>query len=460
MKTKIYIPMLALLGFTTLSCSSSMQVSKTSSWEDEIYGANTKTPKTELTPDGLGSNPAQSTSNDYAQLDKKYADELAANQGTTQNDTITPSKEKVNPYEDVLSDSFEESYERRLKGMEDPLYGLNDWSVYYSDSYRYAQAYDPYYYRLVVMGSQVWVEPWYIYNSFSWPRASFYIGFGYGWGYNPWSWNYDPFFYSPYYYYNPYYYSAWYFPGNYWINHGVDYDYLNSGSFYYGRRPGESTYNASSRRVTTGVAPASSQAAVVHQRGDRQNGSINPIQSTRNTQTRVAPTYENTRRGSEGTQKPGDQVAAPRRESGTTLANPSTSRGSEVDPGTRAERPTRSLGISEPTRRNYNPGYDKPRTSSSGTQSIERPSTGRGTSTSPSGRSSSSPTYNSPGRVSAPSSGSSTRQGSSVQSKSEGSRSSGNSSGTYTPTRTESSSSGSRGNSNSGSSGHGTRGGR
>ncbi|HOG71405.1 MAG TPA: hypothetical protein PK839_01330 [Tenuifilaceae bacterium] len=456
MKTKNYIPMLALLGFTTLSCSSSLQVSNTSSWEDEIYRANTKTSKTELAQDSKDSTPVQTNLNDYAQLDKKYADELAVNQETTQNDTISSDKENVNPYESILSDSYQESYERRLKGMEDPMYGLNDWSVYYSDSYRYAQAYDPNYYRLVVMGSQVWVEPWYIYNSFSWPRTSFYFGFGYGWGYNPWSWYYDPFFYSPFNYYNPYYYSAWNFPGNYWINHGIEYSYLNSGNFYYGRRPGESSFNTSSRRTASGVTPTSSQA-VTRQRGDVQSSSINPIQSTKNTQTHVTPTYKNNRGSVEGTQRSGEQITAPRRETGTTLSNPSSTRGSAVSSGTRSEKPTRSIGISEPTGRAYNPGYDKPRTSSSGTQSIQRPSTGRGTTTSPSGRSSSSPTYNSPGRVSAPSNGSATRSGNSVQSKPEGSRSSGNSSGTYTP-RTESSSSGSRGNSNSGSSGAKTRG--
>jgi len=80
MKTKSYIPMLALLGFTTLSCSSSLQVSNTSSWEDEIYRANTKTSKTELAQDSKDSTPVQTNLNDYAQLDKKYADELAVNQ--------------------------------------------------------------------------------------------------------------------------------------------------------------------------------------------------------------------------------------------------------------------------------------------------------------------------------------------------------------------------------------------
>jgi hypothetical protein len=89
--------------------------------------------------------------------------------------------EDTNPYSRILSDSYEESYERRLRGLEDPQYRIENWSVYYSDDYRYAQAYDPSFYKVVVMGSNVWVEPWYVYNSFGWPRSSLYFGFGFGW---------------------------------------------------------------------------------------------------------------------------------------------------------------------------------------------------------------------------------------------------------------------------------------
>ena len=42
MKTKTNISMLTLLGLFMMSCASSSQVGKTSSWSDEIYGSPAK----------------------------------------------------------------------------------------------------------------------------------------------------------------------------------------------------------------------------------------------------------------------------------------------------------------------------------------------------------------------------------------------------------------------------------
>ena len=101
-----------------------------------------------------------------------------------------------NPYEDILSDSYQESYERRLRGMSSGSYKMpNSYSdVITSGKIQYLSAYDPAFYNVMVMGDEVWVEPKYISSMFgTWGSSSSVnvnIGLNFGWsGYYPWGWN-------------------------------------------------------------------------------------------------------------------------------------------------------------------------------------------------------------------------------------------------------------------------------
>lgn len=461
MRPRILITMLTLSGLTLASCSSSLQVSKTSSWDDEIYGKSiSKSPKVQVAESKQVTPSEKSTQ--YSKMDAKFAEALKALEDSSKKDTVIYKAEDPNPYRRILSDSYQESYERRLRGFEDPRYGLENWSVYYSDDYRYAQAYDPSYYRIVVMGSNVWVEPWYIYNSFGWPRSRFYFGFGLGFGYNYWNSFYN--FWDPWYfdinYYNPWvvspYYVASYQLANsaYWIGwYDATYywDKYTPNSNYYGRRNTGNTNNTEQYVGSRNTSLMPSDGQLVTTRRSREVAADNnPVVTTRETQTRVTPTYE-TRRG-EGRTTTGEQVAI-RREHTTRTAG----EGTEFTP-TRTTRPTREIGISEPTRRTTTPTYERPRTGSgnefNSTRRVERPDNGtttisRDPSTSTPTRTTT-PTYNRPSRVSTPSSTGTDRSSDTYRSSgSERSHSSGSS---YSGSRSSSGSSSSSSSSSSGSS--------
>lgn len=464
MKTKLFNSALTLAVFMLASCSAGLQVSSTSSWDDEIYGKSyTKTTRTEVANDN--SIAPSVKSQQYNKLDNKFAEALKVLEDSSKNDTIIYKSEDTNPYRRILSDSYQDSYERRLRGLEDPRYGIENWSIYYSDDWRYAQAYDPSYYRVVVMGSNVWVEPWYIYNSFGWPRTSLYFGFGYGWGYNPWNsfylgyywdpWNYNPWYYSPYFASNLYW-NGWYDATYYWDKYTT-----NSNRYYYGRRGVNTTNNTEEYvgRNINSTMPSDGQVLTTRRTRTDVAADSNPIVNTRETQTRVTPTFE-TRRG-EGRTTTGDQISVRREHnSSTTRIN---QEGDEYTP-TRINRPSREIGISEPTRRSTTVTYERPRTGSEfNNRRVERTESGTSTisrepSTSIPSRSTT-PTYNRPSRVSTPSSTSqpSTRNydydhprsssgnstGSSDQSVSRSSSSSSSSSNSSTSSSSSSSSSGS-----------------
>lgn len=427
MKTRTYISMLTLSGLIMVSCTSSLQVSNSSSWNDEIYGTTAKPQTQQVAQNESNANlPGKKVDSNLNQLEQKYSDVLATNTDSIKSDTVVYKDEETNPYRRVLSDSYEESYERRLRGFEDPWYGMNNWSVYLSDDYRYAQAYDPAYYRVVVMGNQVWVEPWYISAMFGWPRTSFSIGWGYGYGWNYSYWNYYPWHWYwgwdyPYNYYS-YGYSPWY-SSSYWWGWNNGYYYgsnVDNGNYYYGRRSLGTTNNTFTRRTSTGITKASDdQIASTRRRDGTSTTSTNPIVSTRRTQTRVTPTYEN---GS-------TQVAGSRRRTTTGTSGVTTQN----------EHPTRTIGISEPTRRSYNSSYDRPRTSSGNETSrrVENSNSTSRTVTRQAGttqRGSSTQTYNRPNRVSTPSG-----SGNDNYRRSSGNSTSGGSGKSYSPTRSSSS---------------------
>lgn len=419
MRAKFFNSALTLAVFMLASCSAGLQVSDTSSWNDEIYGNNNKKiTKTEV--DNVQQAAPSEKQSKLSQMDSKYAEALKALEDSSKNDTIVYKAEGTNPYRKILSDSYRESYERRLRGFEDPRYGNENWSIFYSDDWRYAMAYDPSYYRVVVMGNNVWVEPWYIYNSFGWPRSRFYFGFGFGWGYAPWNSYYlgyfwDPWYYNPW-YYNPWYYSPYVASNAYWLgwyNATYYWDKFtpNSNRYYYGRRG--NTTNNTNQYVggrSTSVIPVDGQIVTSRRSRTDVPAETNPVVTTRETQTRVTPTYE-TRRSEGRTNSTGNQTVVRRVGTSTRVSN-----GTGDFSSSRTTRPTREIGISEPTRRGTTPTHERPRNGNSGeynsTRRVENPSTRSTITRNPSTKTptrTTTPTYNRPNRVSTPSSQPSTR---------------------------------------------------
>ncbi len=465
---------LYLTGLLAVSCSTGLQTSKTSSWDDEIYAGN-NAKATAAENQVVEKSPTPSTKNQqYSKLDEKYTEALKALNDSSNVDTVIYKSQETNPYRRILSDSYQESYERRLRGFEDPRYGIEDWSIYYSDDYRYAQAYDPSYYRIVVMGSNVWVEPWYIYNSFGWPRSRFYFGFGYGFdgGYNPW---YVGYYWNPW-YYNSMYYSSWYYNPYFYANSPYWWGwndatyywnrYTPNSNYYYGRRSTTGGYNTD-QHIGSRETAISKDGQVVKTRRTRTTdvatSENNPVVTTRSTQTRVAPSYE-TRRG-DGSSNNNEQVLIRRERttSGTRTTNEST-----FNETGRTNRPTREIGISEPIRRTSGTTYEWPRTSGNSdynySRRVERPGNtnstiSRNPSPTPHTRSTA-PTYNRPNRVSTPSSSGSPSSNTYRSRETGGSNhsyGSGNSNSRASSSSTSSFSNGSRSSSNSSSSSTGSR---
>lgn len=93
-----------------------------------------------------------------------------------------------NPYEEVLADSYESAYARRLRGFESPTYKMPSsyYNFRYGSTFNYVSAYDPAFYNIIVMGDQVWVEPKYITSMFgTWGSVVYADPWYYGWN-RPW----------------------------------------------------------------------------------------------------------------------------------------------------------------------------------------------------------------------------------------------------------------------------------
>lgn len=134
-----------------------------------------------------------------------------------------------------VATTYESAYAHRLKGQSSISYKMPSsyYDLRYSSDFQFLSAYDPMVYNVVVMGSEVWVEPKYISSMFgTWGAPSYstslYWGpaysslYGY-WGYDPYYWGY----YYPYNYswwgypYNPYYgwYDPWFYPPMWYPGH-------------------------------------------------------------------------------------------------------------------------------------------------------------------------------------------------------------------------------------------------
>lgn len=190
-----------------------------------------------------------------------------------------------NPYEEVLADTYESAYARRLRGFESPTYRMPSsyYDLRYSNAFTYVSAYDPAFYNIIVMGDQVWVEPKYITSMFgTWGTVVYadpwYYGWNYPWGptfsIGSWGWSfgwnswYNP-WYSP--WYGPWgpWYSYWYRPvwgwGPGWIGHpggGPDHHFRPT----IVHRP---SFNAPAPGRSYGSAPSRGSSSSFNNRGGR-----------------------------------------------------------------------------------------------------------------------------------------------------------------------------------------------
>ena len=128
-----------------------------------------------------------------AEWEARIAEAQAAAAESRYNSTVSGSG-SYNTYANVLADTYESAYARRLRGFESLTYRLPSsyFNFRYGDAFTYVSAYDPAFYNIVISGDQVWVEPKYITSMFGTWGATVYNSGWYGnWGWN-FGWNYMP----------------------------------------------------------------------------------------------------------------------------------------------------------------------------------------------------------------------------------------------------------------------------
>lgn len=382
MKTKTRILSIVLFPIVFMGCSSSLMMSKTDAGlYDDLYH---NPQKTYVTDSGI--NNASSAPLKMDDLVLKYESILANDSIGSIDSLVYKADEEINPYERVLSTTYQDSYERRLRGLSDPRYGIDDWSVQYSDDYRYASSYDPAHYNIIIMGGTVWAEPYYMSSMFGWPSYNYwnnpwyrpwgyrpYYGFGFGWNYWSYGGYWNPWYSYGYWGYNPY--AYWYSPwGGYGYGWGYDYGYwgghhyghhANTGGYHYGRRPTSGTiapnYTGNLGVVNDNVRQSISEKQVVlgnekGQSGDLQQSQIQtkPLRiENPNGLTTLNPTQQNT------TVK---EVKEPNR-TNNTVSRPVQE--------SKAMNPTR-INSKDNAARDYNPTYTRP--NSANNSDFNRPS--------------------------------------------------------------------------------------
>lgn len=153
-----------------------------------------------------------------AEWEARIAEAEAA---AAQNRYYSYRDESANPYEEVLADTYQSAYARRLRGFESPTYNMptSYYNFRYGSAFNYVSAYDPAFYNVMVMGDQVWVEPKYITAMFgTWGRPAIYADPWYygwhapyygGWGFSmgSWGWSFGWSWYDP--WYRPWWGPSW-----------------------------------------------------------------------------------------------------------------------------------------------------------------------------------------------------------------------------------------------------------
>lgn len=236
-----------------LSACGTMQYSSTNTYDD-VYYKDDQSVKSNDDRTNFASNSKSGNLTD-ADLLKLREESLRILNNDTLGavDTLIYYDENKNPYDKILVDDVTEALERRRQGSQNPYRGINNYYFLLTDdAFWYASAYDPAFYNIVVMGTDVWVEP-------NWVSAA--LGNSWGVSYNPYrtswgwglgymgSWPYSYYSYNPYYpyyswptwgYYSTSYYNNYYAPYSHasWARRRID-------NHYYGRTPSDQSYSAS-----------------------------------------------------------------------------------------------------------------------------------------------------------------------------------------------------------------------
>ena len=307
MKFRLIILSTAVLFIA--SCSSMQQSASYDdlyySPEDEYFAENT-TGSYSYVGDAQNSNDNSSFS--AISMEEKISGVLAND--SIDEDTTIYKNEYVNPYEEILVDDPIEAREKRVEAFHDPYYGFISPSVYFSDAYWYASAYDPAFYNVVISGSSVWVEPRWMTPSFGY-YSGVYIRPYYGYSinyYSPWFMNYGYYggYYGSYYhqYYNSYYtgyYGHWGYP--YYNYYGYD-RYESNRTYDVARRR---SITSADRREVLGAGTAgrtrsldenSAERTVVDHRRDTRH--LDPVKSARVAESSNARSRDLERTGNEG----------------------------------------------------------------------------------------------------------------------------------------------------------------
>lgn len=245
---------IALIGLS--GCSATLYSSSSSVFTDDLYAIHDRAAIARQEAE------AQALAKEQA---RKAAEAAALTEAKLEGEYLR--KYTGNPYEDILADTYDDAYARRLRGFNSPTYKMP--SSYYnfkiSDAAHYASAYDPSFYNVMVMGDEVWVEPKYITSMFGYWGSPVNVNINLGWGYpywsSYWSW-YDPWWswYDPWWsWYSPWWgrpywgsYYSWGYPHwghpywggpHYWGGH-----YSRPNVTY---RPNYRTYNSGNRYGTS-----------------------------------------------------------------------------------------------------------------------------------------------------------------------------------------------------------------
>ena len=195
MKTKIYL--IFILSIFLASCSSLQQTAV----NDDLYYSPTDE---YVASNDIYSNPTYDKNKSVSinsEYDKKISDIIEDDSKQDVDTTILEKEESENVYDRLIVDDYQEAYDRRLEAKTSPYYGMNNYyNIYFSRDYAFASMFfnDPFY-NVVIVGDQIWVEPYYVSSSF------------YYWG--------RPYYRSSWYYYSSPYYSSYY--------HNPYYSYYN-----------------------------------------------------------------------------------------------------------------------------------------------------------------------------------------------------------------------------------------
>jgi hypothetical protein len=233
----VYLALILILS----SCSSSFKLGSGVDGYDDVYYNSKSEIDVSNVEEADKEEIAKQDAQDFNSMRRSAEDILRESEANDVDTVIYESDMFTNPYDEVLVDNYNDSYERRLRGFSNPRYGLTNYSlIANSDAWWYVSAYDPAFYNVVVVGDDVWVEPWYVSSAFGYRHSA------YSWGYSPYRWGFHYGYHSPYFTgWNPYYrgpYHGWYghYHG-YWGNSWYYNDYLYGG--YYGGKKSYSNSN-------------------------------------------------------------------------------------------------------------------------------------------------------------------------------------------------------------------------